>query len=114
MTALEELVRGTFADHAERNGCQETITQIFDMPPAEFPEQLLDTLSECAERVGLPSRRMLSGAFHDALFMNRVAPSAMIFVPCRDGLSHNELEHVEPEHSISGCQLLAAAVLSLG
>jgi N-carbamoyl-L-amino-acid hydrolase len=56
---------------------------------------------------------MLSGAFHDALFMNRVAPSAMIFVPCRDGLSHNEAEYVEQEHSIAGGNMLLASLLQL-
>lgn len=54
---------------------------------------------------------MLSGAFHDALFVNRVAPSAMIFVPCRDGLSHNEAEYVEPEHSMVGARMLLAATM---
>ncbi len=54
---------------------------------------------------------MLSGAFHDALFINRKAPSAMIFVPCRDGLSHNEAEYVEPGHCVAGARMLLASTL---
>jgi N-carbamoyl-L-amino-acid hydrolase len=56
---------------------------------------------------------MLSGAFHDALFVNRVAPAAMIFVPCRDGLSHNEAEYVEPAHSVIGARMLLASALEV-
>jgi N-carbamoyl-L-amino-acid hydrolase len=57
---------------------------------------------------------MLSGAFHDALFVNRVAPASMIFVPCRNGLSHNEAEFVKPGDVVAGCQVLAQAVMFLG
>lgn len=113
LDAIEQVIRDTFGRFATDQDCQATLTRIFDMPPAEFPSSFVDRLSACAENLNLPSRRMLSGAFHDALFMNRVAPSAMIFVPCRNGLSHNELEHVEPEHSVTGCALLAAAVVDL-
>lgn len=110
LDAMEAVIRDIFARHSANQDCEGVVTRIFDMPPAEFPSDMVDRLSACAEHLQLPARRMLSGAFHDALFLNRVAPSAMIFVPCRDGLSHNELEHVEPEHSIAGCRLLAAAV----
>jgi beta-ureidopropionase / N-carbamoyl-L-amino-acid hydrolase len=55
---------------------------------------------------------MISGAFHDALHLSRVAPTAMIFVPCRDGLSHNEAEYVEPEHAVIGARLLLEATLA--
>ncbi|MCY1666655.1 Zn-dependent hydrolase [Rhizobium sp. SL86] len=113
LDAMEQIIRDSFARQAGEQDCQAIVTRIFDMPPAEFPSTMADTLSACADRLQLGSRRMLSGAFHDALFMNRIAPAAMIFVPCRDGLSHNELEHVEPDHSIAGCRLLAAAVLDL-
>ncbi len=83
------------------------------MPPVAFPESLLGGLEKAAERLDFPWKRMLSGAFHDALFVSRVAPAAMIFVPCRDGLSHNEREHVEPEHSAAGAQMLLASTLEV-
>jgi N-carbamoyl-L-amino-acid hydrolase len=54
---------------------------------------------------------MISGAFHDALFVARVAPAAMIFVPCRDGISHNEAEYVEPADAINGARLLLEATI---
>ena len=55
---------------------------------------------------------MISGAFHDALFIARVAPAAMIFVPCRDGLSHNEAEYVEPADAITGARVLLQAAIA--
>ena len=56
---------------------------------------------------------MVSGAFHDALFVSRVAPAAMIFVPCRNGVSHNEAEFVTDAHMVSGASVLLAAVVAL-
>lgn len=108
---LEALVRNTCTAAANAAGCEVSIRQFFDMTPAAFPERLLGCLDRAAGSLGLPAKRMLSGAFHDALFINRVAPSAMIFVPCRDGLSHNEAEYVEPEHSVIGARMLLRSTL---
>lgn len=108
---LEMLVATACADAAAAHGCSSTQRRIFDMPPATFPEPLLERLGAAAQSVGLRSKIMLSGAFHDALFVNRVAPAAMIFVPCRDGLSHNEAEYVEPRHAVDGARMLLASTL---
>ncbi|WP_404293064.1 Zn-dependent hydrolase [Microvirga sp. RSM25] len=111
LDALEALIEKTCADAAASVRCEAQSRRFFDMPPATFPEELLACLDRAAERQGLTTTRMLSGAFHDALFVNRVAPAAMIFVPCRDGLSHNEAEYVEPSHSIAGARMLLASTL---
>ncbi|WP_421404600.1 Zn-dependent hydrolase [Agrobacterium fabrum] len=113
LDAMENKIRAVTQAAARDQNCEATITQIFDMPPANFPEDILATLDSAAEDRGFVTRRMLSGAFHDALFMHRIAPSAMIFVPCRDGLSHNEAEYVEPEHSVAGCNMLLASVIQI-
>ncbi len=110
---MEQTIRMAIQQAAADTGCSATISQIFDMPPASFPDELLAVLDQAAQERGFATKRMLSGAFHDALFMNRVAPSAMIFVPCRDGLSHNEAEYVEQEHSIAGGNMLLASLLQL-
>lgn len=109
--ALEERVHAACARAAAAAGCEAEVRRFFDMAPAAFPERLLACLDRAAGGLGLPARRMLSGAFHDALFVNRVAPAAMIFVPCRDGLSHNEAEYVEPEHCLIGARMLLASTL---
>ena len=61
---------------------------------------------------GYPAIEIVSGAAHDAVYVARVEPTAMIFVPCREGISHNELEDAEPEHLAAGCNVLLHAMLS--
>lgn len=106
INAMEDEIRAVCADAAAGEGCNCDMKVLFDMAPAVFSDRLLAYLDKAAERLRLPKKRMLSGAFHDALFVNRVAPAVMIFVPCRDGLSHNEAEYVEPEHCIIGARML--------
>jgi N-carbamoyl-L-amino-acid hydrolase len=54
---------------------------------------------------------MVSGAGHDAIYIARVAPTSMIFVPCKDGISHNEIEDANPDDLTAGCAVLLNAVL---
>ena len=54
----------------------------------------------------------MSGAGHDAVYLSRVAPTAMIFVPCEGGISHNEIENARPEDLAAGCSVLLRAVLA--
>ena len=55
---------------------------------------------------------VVSGAGHDAVYVSRVAPTSMIFVPCRDGISHNEAEHAEPEDLEAGANVLLHAAMA--
>ena len=108
---LESRVRAICEEKASGLGCQATVRRTFDMPPAQFSPNLLDAVEQAVARLGIAHKPMLSGAFHDALFLARVTDAAMIFVPCRDGLSHNEAEYVEPEHSVLGAQVLLESTL---
>lgn len=110
---IEAKIRKVLQDHAAENGCDLVVEQLFDMAPARFPDELVNTLKKAATTANFAYTSMVSGAFHDALFINRVAPSAMIFTPCRDGLSHNEAEYVKPVHCIAGAQMLLATSLML-
>ncbi|MBU2326722.1 MAG: hydantoinase/carbamoylase family amidase, partial [Alphaproteobacteria bacterium] len=110
---IEELARSRIGQEAERQGCSVQISRSFDMPPCAFSERLQQVIADAAAACKVENASILSGAFHDALFVNRVAPAGMIFVPCRDGLSHNEAEHVDPLHVVIGCEVLAQATLSL-
>jgi beta-ureidopropionase / N-carbamoyl-L-amino-acid hydrolase len=83
------------------------------MPPGHFDEDVIEAISEACKRCGITSMPMVSGAFHDALFLARVAPSAMIFVPCRDGISHNEAEFVPDDNVILGATALLHSTLRL-
>ena len=111
LDALEQMVISTIGKEADYQRCTVAISRTFDMPPCCFSADLRSSIEDAAREAGFGTRPILSGAFHDALFVNRVAPAAMIFVPCRDGLSHNEEEYVEPGHAVAGCMVLAAASL---
>ncbi|MGJ4857234.1 Zn-dependent hydrolase [Labrys sp. La1] len=113
LEAIEGEVRAICRAEGEKQGCSVEIATAFDMPPGVFAPEMIDTIEATANRLCLPSKRMVSGAFHDALFLARVAPTAMIFVPCRDGISHNEAEHVEPASIRDGARLLLEATIAV-
>lgn len=94
-------------------GCAFSIHRLVDMPPTAFPEEMVERVEASARRAGLASRRIVSGAFHDALYLARCAPAAMIFCPCRDGISHNEAEYVEPRFVLAGASVLLETALSM-
>jgi len=71
------------------------------------------TIEGVAGRLGMNSRRMVSGATHDAAHVATLCPTGMIFVPCRGGISHNENEYCEPDHVIKGTQILVETVMAL-
>ena len=81
-------------------------------PPVAFDHNCVDAVREAARAYGYPARPLISGAGHDAVYAQRVVPSAMIFVPCEKGLSHNEAENVTPEDLEAGGNVLLHAVLS--
>ena len=78
---------------------------------ATFDAELVQSIREAAARWGLPCRDMFSGAGHDACKIAEVAPTAMIFVPCKDGVSHTEREDATPEDLAAGTQVLAQVML---
>jgi len=106
LDVIETEVRQVCAAEAEAQHCTAMIKRSFDMPGAAFSPDMVNLVEEAVNSLGLPHKQMISGAFHDALFLARVAPAAMIFVPCRDGLSHNEAEYVEPADAVTGARVL--------
>lgn len=89
--------------HAER---------IFQYQPIRFDPTCIDSVRQAAKTLGYSHRDMVSGAGHDACYLNRVAPTAMIFIPCVDGISHNELENISPAWSTAGANVLLNAILA--
>ena len=81
--------------------------------PVEFHPAVIDLVERCAAEAGLTHRRMPSGAGHDAQMLARVCPTAMIFVPSFDGVSHNPAEYTSPEDIEAGANLLADVVWRL-
>ncbi len=79
--------------------------------PPEFDHGCVGAIRDAAERLGYSHRNIVSGAGHDACWINKVAPTAMIMCPCVDGLSHNEAEEITPEWAEKGANVLFHAVV---
>ncbi|MCO6049967.1 Zn-dependent hydrolase [Mesorhizobium sp. RP14(2022)] len=90
---------------------QFAIEQVGHFDPVTFDENCVKAVRDAAERLGYSHRDIVSGAGHDACWINRVAPTAMIFCPCVDGLSHNEAEEISKEWAGAGCDVLFHAVV---
>ncbi len=88
------------------------LTERVRIPAQPFDPACVALVRDAARRLGLSARDIVSGAGHDAIYVAQHVPSAMIFTPCRDGLSHNEAEHIEPEQAEAGCQVLLEVVLA--
>jgi N-carbamoyl-L-amino-acid hydrolase len=102
--AAYELARGL--------GLKLTLTRLFKFKAQPFDPECVALVEAATKKLGLSARRIVSGAGHDAVYVARSVPTAMIFTPCRDGLSHNEEEHIEPAQAEAGGQVLFEAVLA--
>lgn len=95
------------------NGITMSVREVAATKPIAFDAGLLTLLRDEADALGLKHRDIISGAGHDAVHIAKIAPAAMIFTPCREGISHNEAEHIEPEQARDGANLLLRAALWL-
>jgi N-carbamoyl-L-amino-acid hydrolase len=88
------------------------LTKLFRIPAQPFDPACVELVRQGAAKLGYAAREIVSGAGHDAVYVARHVPTAMIFTPCKDGLSHNEAESIQPEEAEAGCQVLFEAVLA--
>ena len=86
-------------------------TRIWDSPAVKFAPELIECVRIGAQKAGLKSHDMISGAGHDAAYVARVTPTTMIFVPCAGGISHNEAKSTSFDECAAGAQVLLNAVL---
>jgi N-carbamoyl-L-amino-acid hydrolase len=94
------------------SGCTLALTEKFRFAHQPFDAECVGLVRDAAARLGLPAREIISGAGHDAVYVARHLPTAMIFTPCKDGLSHNEAESILPAEAEAGCQVLFEAVVA--
>ena len=80
-------------------------------PPCPFHPDCVGAVRAATEKLGYSTMDVVSGAGHDAIYVARLAPAGMIFVPCKDGISHNEIEDAQPGHLEAGCNVLLHAML---
>ena len=88
------------------------LTPLLRIKAQPFDTSCIALVRDASARLGYTAREIVSGAGHDAVSVARHIPTAMIFVPCKDGLSHNEAESILPEQAAAGCQVLLDAVLA--
>ncbi len=92
-------------------GLELEVEQVGGFDPVTFDKGCVKAVRDAAERLGHSHRDIVSGAGHDACWINGVAPTAMVMCPCVDGLSHNEAEEISKEWSTAGAEVLFHAVL---
>ncbi|TFW13747.1 Zn-dependent hydrolase [Massilia arenosa] len=95
----------------EKTGLKIDIERVSYYPPCPFHPDCVGAVRKATEKLGYSTMDVVSGAGHDAIYTARVAPSGMIFVPCKDGISHNEIEDAKSEHLEAGCNVLLHAML---
>jgi N-carbamoyl-L-amino-acid hydrolase len=111
LNRMDAALRAGVAELA-RPGVQIAVEQVVSYPPQPFDAGLIGQVRGAAARAGLSHMDVASGAGHDAVYVARTAPAAMIFVPCKDGISHNEIEDAKPEHLTAGAEVLLHAMLA--
>jgi N-carbamoyl-L-amino-acid hydrolase len=112
LALMDEAFQAAAEDIAHGETVALTIDQIWHNPPVGFDADCVTAVRTAAASLGYSHRDMVSGAGHDACQICRVAPTAMIFVPCAGGLSHNEAESAEPGDLEAGCNVLLHAMLN--
>ena len=98
---------------AKEQGLDLSFERLSHMDPVTFDEHYTNIVRKISEELKYPYLNMVSGAGHDAFWVNKIAPSAMIMCPCVDGLSHNEAEHVTPQWAEAGTNVLCRAAVEV-
>ncbi|HMG84257.1 MAG TPA: M20 family metallo-hydrolase [Terracidiphilus sp.] len=111
--AVIDKLKDTCREVAERRGVSIATEMVNADPPATGDPAILDAMEQSAKAAGKSFKRMVSRAYHDSLFVSRIAPVAMLFIPCRGGVSHRPDEYASPEWIGSGVHVLARTLATL-
>ena len=112
LRAMEQALRAACAHVGAECNVAVTAEEVVYFPPCHFDPACVAAVRSGAQALGLPHLEIVSGAGHDAVYVARVAPAAMIFVPCKDGISHNEIEDATPADLAAGANVLLHAMLA--
>jgi beta-ureidopropionase / N-carbamoyl-L-amino-acid hydrolase len=111
LTAMDRELREACAAAAASQKLEAAVEEFWYFPPTPFDPAMVGAVREAAKAQGYPHQDIVSGAGHDAVYLARVAPTGMIFVPCVGGISHNEIEDAKPDDLTAGCNVLLNALL---
>ncbi|MFM1987480.1 MAG: hypothetical protein RJA99_437 [Pseudomonadota bacterium] len=112
LDAMADAVRAAADRIAREDGVSISMQQTVHFPPCAFEPSMVASIEATAAAFGYPARRLASGAGHDAVYVARTCPAAMVFVPCEKGISHNEIENADPAHLHAGANVMLHAVLA--
>nr|WP_315427885.1 Zn-dependent hydrolase [uncultured Albidiferax sp.] len=108
---MVEEVKAFAATVATEHGVDVKIEMVSSYNAIAFHDNCVDAVARAAKSLGYSNMPVVSGAGHDAVYMAKLTSSGMIFIPCKDGISHNEIEDAKPEHITAGCNVLLHAML---
>jgi N-carbamoyl-L-amino-acid hydrolase len=98
---------------AARGRCKAVVSTLLYDAPLQFPEEMRSRIARAAERLRISHMRLQSPAGHDARYLHYFCPTGMLFIPCKDGISHNEAESVTPADATAGARILAETAFEL-
>jgi N-carbamoyl-L-amino-acid hydrolase len=108
---MDSELRAFAARASHESGLEVRLDVVSSFAAQPFDEGCVRAVERAAGKLGYSTMPVVSGAGHDAVHVARVAPAGMIFIPCKDGISHNEIEDAKPEHVAAGCNVLLHAML---
>jgi N-carbamoyl-L-amino-acid hydrolase len=111
LTSLGNRIPRICTEHA--GACNVEVAELTTAMSLHFPERMTRLIRDTASALGIPSLDIFSAAGHDARFLHAVCPAGMIFVPCKDGISHNPQESAKPEDLAAGARVLADVLVAL-
>jgi beta-ureidopropionase / N-carbamoyl-L-amino-acid hydrolase len=109
---MDAEIRAYCAQVAAQSGLSVEVQEVSHYPAVPFEAGCVAAVRKATEALGYSNMPTVSGAGHDAVYVARLAPAGMIFVPCKDGISHNEIEDAKAEHLEAGCNVLLHAMLA--
>ena len=113
LAAMENAIHSGVVKIASETGLVAEVTRLQHAAPVHFDVECVEAVRRAARELAYSHRDIVSGAGHDAYWLSRVAPTAMVFCPCRGGISHNEAEDITPDWAAAGTNVLLHSVLAL-
>ena len=110
---MDAAFRALVEKHSTAHGLQAMIRDEWNLPAVTFAPACVEAVSSAVKGLGYSHMAMVSGAGHDSGYVAQVAPTSMIFVPCEEGISHNEAENATPDDLEAGCNVLFHAMLMM-
>ncbi|MCP5151071.1 MAG: Zn-dependent hydrolase [Ectothiorhodospiraceae bacterium] len=111
LESMDADLKALVARVAAARGLEHEVVDIWLSPPVAFDAGCVDAVRKGAAALGHEAMEVVSGAGHDSVYLSRVAPTGMVFIPCEGGISHNEVENATPADVTAGCDVLLHAML---